>query len=115
MARRRKTKAEREQERYEAEHRAWERFRPQLESISCLADAAVVLRDIPRPDSTGRRNYTNLLFFLDTLHPPGGASAEENRLYIEVARRMSVAGDLKEGALERIEGRLREAIEKRPW
>ena len=115
MARRRKSNAERDQERYEAEQKAWARFRPQLETIGCMADAATVLKGIPRPDSIGRNHYTNLLFFLDTLSPPGGASGEENRLYIEVARRMDAAGELKPGTFEQVEARLRQRIEERPW
>lgn len=115
MARRRKTKAERDLERDERDRRAWEIFRPQLEKIRCLAEAKSVLSGIPLPDSPGRKYYTNLLWFMDTFSPPGGSSAEEKRLYIEIVKGMDVAGELKEGVAPRVEESLKTAIEKQGY
>lgn len=115
MAQRRKTKAQRDQERYEKEQRAWDLFRPQLETIGSVADAKKVLAGMPPPDSPGRKYYTNLGWFVDTFSPPGNSSAEEKGLYIEIIRKMDEQGELKEGAREQIEMGLRKAIAERPW
>lgn len=115
MAQRRKTKAERDQERYERDGRAWDLFRPQLEAIRSVADAKRVLAGMPLPDSPGRKYYTNLGWFMDTLSPPGNSSAEEKGLYIEMIIKMDEGGELKEGTREQIEMGLRKAIAERPW
>lgn len=114
MGRSRKSKAERDQERYEQLRLTWERFRPKLEAIRCKADAIEVLNGMPAPDTPFRKHYTNLLYFMDTLRPPGNSSGEEKALYIEVAKRMTEAGEISEGAQQEIEAELRAAM-KNQW
>lgn len=115
MARRRKSKAERDQERYEQERLTWERFRPSLEAIRCKADAIEVLRGMPAPDTPFRKHYTNLLYFMDTFSPPGNSSSEEKALYIEVTKKMAEAGEMSEGAQQKIETELRAAMKNQWW
>ena len=115
MRRKRKSKAERDRERYEAKVRAWELFRPRLAALSCYADVRKLLDDMPLPDTPSRSYYTNLLWFLDTFSPPGASSCEEKRLYIQLAERMDKAGELKSGVFASIKRSVEEAIEERPW
>jgi len=111
MARRRKTKSERHQERIEAEQRAWELFRPRLDALQSRADALKLLTEAPPPDSPGRKYYSNLGFFLQGFTPPGGSSYAEKALYVQLIQRMDKLGELKPGARETIEQALRHAME----
>jgi hypothetical protein len=110
MAKRR-TKADRERERYEADRREWERFRPRLEAAQTLADALRLAADTPRSDEPGRRYYSNLSFFLQTFIVPDGSSHEERALYLQLVRRLDATGVLKPGAGEKIQDALRRTIE----
>lgn len=112
MARRRKTKVEREAERSEQERRTWEQFRPSLEAIRCKADAIEILKGMPQPDTSLRKHYTNLSYFMATFSPPGNSSGAEKVLYIEVSKKLAEAGELSEGAQQKVEAELRLAIEK---
>ena len=115
MAKRPRTKAEREQERYELERKTWERFRPRLEGIACMADAIEVLKGMPAPDTPFRKHYTNLLWFMDTFSPPGNSSRAEKGLYIEMVKKMEKAGEIEEGKRQQIENELTSAMEKQAW
>ena len=111
MRRKRKTVAERRQERYEATQHAWEVFRPQLEALQSRAEAQKLLANMPLPDTPSRGFYTNLGWFIDTLSPPGNSTGAEKRLYIELTKKMDKAGELKTGACAAIEKSLLESLQ----
>ena len=74
MSRNRRTRDKREQERADADRRAWDRFRPRLESLSSFIEARLLVKQAPPPDSPGRRYYSNLGFFLQDFTVPSGSS-----------------------------------------
>jgi hypothetical protein len=114
MARRRKTKAEREQERYVADRRAWEVFRPRLESVASFTDALQLMSESVPPDAPGRRYYSNLAFFMQGFSPPAGANALELRQYRRPLEVFESEGALRLGARSQLESALNRAIEQRP-
>jgi len=107
---RRKTKAERDQQRVEAERLAWETFRPKLEALQSFAEAKQLVAEAPSPDSPGRRYYSNLGFFLQAFTVPMDSSHAEKALYLQFIQRLDTAGTLKPGARQAIEDALRHAM-----
>ena len=105
----RRTKADREREWQQARDREWEQFRPKLAALQTFADAMALVDQAPRPDTPGRKFYSNLGFFLQAFTVPDGSNGEERALYLEFVRRLDAAGGLKPGALERIEEDFRRA------
>ncbi len=110
MARTRKSKTQRDQERAEAERRVWEQFRPRLDALQSFADALKLVAEAPPPDAPGRRYYSNLGFFLQSFTVPLGSSHAEKSLYLQFIRRLDAAGALKPGAGQQIEEALRNAM-----
>lgn len=109
----RRTKAERESERAEADHGVWEVFRTQAAEIRGFADALKLVSEAPSPDSPGRRYYSNLGFFLQGFTVPGGSNNIERGLYLQLIERMDAAGELKPGAGKTIAEALRRAMKTR--
>src|SRR5215216_395182 len=107
----RKTKAQKIQERAEAERRVWEVFRPKLDAVQNLAEALELAAETPPPDAPGRRYYSNLAYFLQCFGVPGGSSYAEKGLYLKLIARLDSTGILKPGAREEIESKLRHAME----
>jgi hypothetical protein len=111
MARQRKTKRDREDERYAAERRAWEEFRPKLAALQSFGEAEQLVAKAPPPDSPGRRYYSNLGFFLQAFTVPAGSSYDERALYLQFIQRLDAAGALNPGARQKIEEELRRAMQ----
>lgn len=112
----RKTKAERDQQRAEAEHRAWDEFFPKLKALQSYAEALELVANSPRPDSPGRRYYSNLDFFLQAFTVPNDSSYAEKEQYLSFVKKLDAAGELKAGALQPIEEALRHAMAMQgPW
>jgi hypothetical protein len=107
MARNRKTKAQHDHERNEAERLEWEIFRPKLDALQSYAEALKLLAEAPRPDAPGRRYYSNLGFFLQAFTVPMGSSYAERALYLQFIQRLDAAGALKPEARQQIEQALR--------
>ena len=107
----RKTKAQRNQERADAERRVWEIFRPKLDAVEDIVEAHKLVAETPPPDAPGRRYYSNLAFFLQCFGVPGGSSYAEKALYLKLIARLDATGILKAGAREKIESDLRQAME----
>lgn len=107
MKRRRKTEAERRQERANADARQWDVFRAKLDAARNYKDALLVVHDAPSPDAPGRRFYSNLGFFLQAFTVPDGANSAELALYQQLIERMDEAGELKLGARAQVEQALR--------
>jgi hypothetical protein len=91
----RKAKARRDQERYEADRREWEIFRPKLEALQTYPEAQLLVLETPPPDPPGRKYYSNLSFFLGAFSVPGGASYAEKALYLKFIQRLDDSGALK--------------------
>ena len=115
MARKRKSRAEERQERYETQQKAWERFRPRLEQVSKPEDITELMKSMPGPDQPGRIHYTSLLFFLETLHPPGGSNATEKQLYINLLKVFQDHGIITAEQTEKSKQLLWAAIKERPY
>ena len=114
--RRRKTRSERDAERYEAQQRAWEFFEPKLNALQSFEEALRLVYEAPAPDSPGRSYYSNFGFFLQAFTPPAGGSLAEYGYYLQFVRRLDAAGKLKKGALAKIEADFTQAMkEKNPW
>lgn len=113
MARRRKTASERRQESSEADQRAWAVFSPKLTAVRSFKDAFLLMADTVRPDSPGRRYYSNLGFFLQSFAPPAGANAMELNEYLRLIRLFDSEGALKKGVRAEIEEKLIAAIGQR--
>lgn len=110
MARRRKTKDEREAERWAAENQAWNWFRPKMAALASYDEALALIEQMPRPDSPGRRYYTSLDFFVKTFNVPGGSSYEERLLYLQFIQRLVAAGKLNPEVGQEVEAKLRRAM-----
>ena len=110
MARNRKTKAQRDHERREAERREWEIFRPKLDALQSYVEASQLVAEAPPPDAPGRGYYSNLGFFLQAFIVPMGSSYAERALYLQFIQRLDAAGSLKPGAGQQIEEVLRLAM-----
>jgi hypothetical protein len=111
MARRRKTADELSQERYEAEQRAWDVFRPKLAALQTFDEAVSLVNQAPPHSSPARRHYSNLGFFLqNNFNVPAGSSNAERALYLEFITRLDAAGALKPDAREQIERTIRASI-----
>ena len=106
MVRGRKTKAEREQEWAEADHRVWEQFRPRLEALKSYREAELLVNNALPPDSPGRQYYANLGFFLQSFIVPGGSNYTEKVLYLQLIRRLDALGQLKPGVRQQCEQEL---------
>lgn len=113
MARNRKTRAEREQERIDAEQRAWEEFRPKLSALQSYIEAKMLVAQAPRPDSPGRRYYSNLAFFLQDFTVPTDSSSAEKSLYLQLIQRMDSARALKPGVGQKVKEELQRAMRAR--
>lgn len=111
MPRKRRTKSEREEKWYESQRKAWEKFRPMLEGIGSFRDAFEVLKGMPAPDTPPRKYYTNLLYFVETLSPPGNSSYDEKFLYIGLVKKLADIGELSKQASLKVESSLRKAME----
>jgi hypothetical protein len=111
MARRRKTKAEREQDWAEVDRRVWNQFRSRLEALTSFAEAQLLVDEAPPPDSPGRRYYSNLGFFLQAFTVPMESSYAEKALYLQFIQRLDAEGALKPGAGQRVQDELRRAME----
>jgi len=109
------TKAEREAKEYERERVLKERFLAQLAGLKSYAEALEFVAKGATPTDPSRPFYSNLGWFLGTFDPPGNASAQEKRLYIELLKRMDAAGELKQGVLEAKIECLQKSIDERPW
>ncbi|MFN0177169.1 MAG: hypothetical protein ACKVZ0_00080 [Gemmatimonadales bacterium] len=110
MPRRRKTVAERRQERDEAQRLAWEVFRPLLKRVQTYVEALALVHGGPGPDQPGRRYYSNLAFFLQTFAPPGDSSHDEKALYLELIGRFDAEGAIKPGLRVGLEEQMRAAM-----
>ena len=110
MARRRKTKAERDQERASAERRIWEQFRLRLEAVTSFAEAQSLADEAPPSTSPGRQYYSNLGFFLMSSIVTSGSSFAEKELYLQFIKRLHAAGALKPRIGEKIMEDLRGAM-----
>jgi len=95
----RKSVAQHEQERLDAERRVWDTFRPRFEKASTFREAGELAEDpyAPQSGAPGRKYFSNLAFFLGSFSPPGGASGTELRLYIAFLRK--IEKELKPGFL----------------
>lgn len=113
MVRKRKTKAERERERYDASRRAWEVFAPRLERVGSFLEALKLLSDSVPPDTPGRSYYSNLGFFMQTFSPPAGANASELAQYRRLIELFDNEGALKPGVRPHVEEALDRAIRER--
>lgn len=105
----RRTKADREREWQQAREREWEQFRPKLAALQTFDEAIALVNQAPRPDTPGRKFYSNLGFFLQSFWVPDGSNGEERRLYLEFVRRLDAAGALKPGSMQDVEERFRRA------
>jgi hypothetical protein len=115
MARKRqKTKAERDQEWQNKKKIAYAVFRPRLESLQSYEQAVSFWKESPSQINPGYSYYKNLGVFLQESTPPDGASRDELALYLELARKMNAAGELKAVSLDQIEESFRHAIESLP-
>ena len=116
MAHKRKTKAQRKQERDDADRRAWDVFRPRLEALETYVDAKLLMAEAPRPDAPGRRYYSNLAFFLQTLVVPADSTYEERALYLRFIQRLDAAAatPLDRGGLAGQDARAEHGAARRP-
>ena len=112
LAGRRKTKAEREAHLSIAERRAWEQFRPQLEALTSLAEAILLVKSAPPVGSPAWRYYSNFRAFLRDVHTiPADSSYEEKALYLKFIQRLDAADALKPpGVGQKIQEALRSAM-----
>jgi hypothetical protein len=102
VRKKRKTADERSAEKWEADQQAWEYFEPRLSALQTMEDAYKLMADAAPPDSSGRKYFSNLGFFLSSFTVPGGASSKEKRLYVRFVERLDDAGMLVVGARKTI-------------
>ena len=95
----------------EADLRAWSLFRSRLEAATSFAEAQVLVREAPPPDSPGRRYYSNLGFFLQSFAVPTGSGHEERELYLRFVEKLDGSGALKRGAGQKVRDDLQRSME----
>jgi hypothetical protein len=110
MKKKRKTKAERDQETANAERRAWDEFCSQFALVKTMGDAHKLVAMAVAPDAPGRRFYSNFGFFLHAFTVPFGSSYEEKEMYIQFIKRLDETKILKAGSAKKIEEDLRKAM-----
>lgn len=112
MAKPRKTKDERDQERANAQRRAWEQFSPKLDALTSLGEARSLIAEKPRLDSLDRLYYTNLELFLMSNFKmvPDGSIYAEKQLYLQFIQRLDAAGALPPGDGQMVQEKLRCAM-----
>jgi hypothetical protein len=103
MKRRRKTEAERRQERADAEAGIWLVFSAKLRNVRSFVDAKILVSEGPPPAAPGQRFYSNLAFFLHSFVVPNGSNRVERGLYLQLIHRLDEAGELKQGQGDRRE------------
>ena len=111
MSRKRKTYADRQRERDEADRRAWDDFRPKLDALKTHAEALDLMAKGPSPGEPGRHYYSNLGFFLEAFIVPMGSNHTEKALYLQFIQRLDAAGALKPEAGQKVIEELRRAME----
>ncbi len=92
---------------------AYAYFRPKLEALKSFEQAQALWQESPSQINPGYSYYTNLGHFLQHFKAPDGASREELALYLELARKMDAAGELKVRTLQEVEESIRGAMESR--
>jgi hypothetical protein len=117
MAKRERAAA-RAAERDRQKRREWGVFVERLARVNGFRDAVALVNspEAPGPDGPGREYYSNLGHFVMTFGVPGGASAAELRLYIDLMKRMDAAADppIAPGKAEAVTRDLESAIRSRP-
>lgn len=107
-----KSRSEKEREWAEAQKREWEDFLPKLAALKSFEDAKLLVNQAPRPDSAGRKYYSNLGFFLQAFSVPRGSNQTERLHYIQFIQRLDEAGMLKLNAAEDIIKNLRNSLDE---
>jgi hypothetical protein len=114
MRRKRKTAAERRQEAYEAERRAWDLFLPRLRAVSSLKEALMLNVEPVSHGSPGRKFYSNFGFFMQYFAAPDGANLTELNEYLRLIKVFDAEGALKSGKRDEIEKAFELAMTLRP-
>jgi hypothetical protein len=102
MRRKRKTVAERRQERDEAERQAWDYFLPELRAVTSMKEALMLHAAPVGHDSPGRKYYSNFGFFMHYFAAPDGANLTELTEYLRLVDVFDAEGALKAGARDQI-------------
>jgi hypothetical protein len=110
MAKRRRTVAEREQDRMDRTAAECQRFIRRFEKIGTFDEAVQFVSTGPRSDQPGHEFCARLGFLLHAFTLPSGATAWEIEMYLAFLRRLDAVGGLKPGHLQELEERCVAAI-----
>jgi hypothetical protein len=80
-------------------------FKERLAALDDYVDAVKLAHSGPGPDQPGRKNHSNLAFFLQQFTVPHGSNSTERSLYLAFVRKLDKAGKLKPGGLATVESR----------
>lgn len=85
----------------------WKRFAARLATVATMAAARDLAFDAPPPRQAAERLlHANLVYFLFNLQPPGAASVDELRAYLDLAARLAEAGQLDAKTAESVKAAL---------
>src|ERR1035437_8292690 len=114
MRRKRKTAAERRQEAYESERRAWDLFLPRLRAVSSLKEALMLNVEPVSHGRPGSKFYSSYGFFMQYCAAPDGANLPELNEYLRLIKVFDAEGALKSGKRDEIEKAFELAMTLRP-
>lgn len=114
MAKKRKTRAEIDQQSRLEQTKVWDEFLPRLSPVQTLDEAKQLCTEMPPLDAPGRKCYTNLKFFLEYLAVPAGSNGTERQLYISFVKRLVAADSIKPEFAEKAIADLRSSLAEQP-
>ena len=99
------------------ERRAWEDFQLKFSRVHTLIDAKKLVEQVQvqKHETSGRKYYANLNFFLQSFNIPCGASHTERLNYIQFIQRLDESDTFKVGKVEAILKALQSSLDEHSY
>ena len=97
------------------ERRAWEDFQLKFSRVSTVIDAKKLVDQVLKRETSGRKYYANLSFFLRSFNVPSGTSHNERLNYIQFIQRLDESDTSKVEKVEDILKALQTSLAKHPY
>ena len=98
------------------ECRAWEDFQLKFSRVHTLIDAKKLVKQlqVQKHETSGRKYYANLNFFLESFNVPSGSSYSERLNYIQFIQHLNESDTSKVGKVEEILKALQKSLDGHP-
>ena len=99
------------------ERRAWEDFQLKFSRVHTLINAKKLVKQlqVKKHETSGRKYYANLNFFLESFNVPSGSSYSERLNYIQFIQRLDESDTSKVEKVEDILKALQTSLAKHPY